>query len=87
MGLSGGLDSSYIAYLFSRAGVRILGVHIDDGFDTPLAKQNVENLCKNCNIELVVIKPDFEEYIDLTRSFILAGLPNICMPQHAILHN
>ena len=85
MGLSGGLDSSYIAYLFSRAGIRILAFHIDDGFNTPLAVQNIENLCKNCNIELVVVKPDYEEFVDLIRSFILAGLPNICAPQDNIL--
>ena len=85
MGLSGGLDSSYIAYLFSRAGVRILAIHIDDGFNTPLAKKNIENLCKNCNIELIVVKPNCEEFVDLTRSFILAGLPNICVPQDNIL--
>ena len=36
MGLSGGLDSSYLAYLGYKWGLRILAVHVDDGFDTEI---------------------------------------------------
>ncbi len=39
MGISGGLDSAYLAYLGSKWGLRILAVHIDDGFDTDIAKK------------------------------------------------
>ena len=41
MGISGGLDSSYLAYLGSKWGLRILGVHVDDGFDTEISKNNI----------------------------------------------
>ena len=44
--LSGGLDSSYLAYLGSKWGLRILGVHVDDGFDTEISKNNIQKLCK-----------------------------------------
>ena len=37
MGISGGLDSSYLLYLGSKWGLRILAIHIDDGFDTDTA--------------------------------------------------
>lgn len=86
MGLSGGLDSSYLAYLgAARWGLRILAIHIDDGFDTELAKSNINKLCKKCNIELIVIKPDPKQFSDLTRSYILAEVPNIAIPQDNVL--
>ena len=41
MGISGGLDSSYLAYVGDKWGLRILAVHIDDGDDTEISKQNM----------------------------------------------
>ena len=59
MGISGGLDSSYLAYLGAvKWNLRILAVHIDDGFDTELAKNNIKKLCEKAHIKLVTIKPD-----------------------------
>lgn len=86
MGLSGGLDSSYLAYLGAKKwGLRILAIHIDDGYDTPLAQKNIENLCKACNIELIVISPDSDQFNDLTRSYFLAEVPNVAIPQDNVL--
>jgi N-acetyl sugar amidotransferase len=86
MGISGGLDSAYLAYLGAKKwGLRILGVHIDDGFDAAVATQNIHNLCNNCGIALEIIAPSKEQYMNLTRSFFLAGLPGICIPQDNVL--
>lgn len=86
MGLSGGLDSSYLAYLGSvKWGLRICAIHIDDGFDTELAKKNIRNLCEKCGIELKVITPDAEQFNDLTRAFFLAEVPNVAIPQDNVL--
>jgi tRNA(Ile)-lysidine synthase TilS/MesJ len=86
MGISGGLDSAYLAYLGSKKwGLRILGVHVDDGFDSPIALQNIKNLSSNCNIELITVSPDKEQFMNLTRSFLLAGVPGICIPQDNVL--
>ena len=86
MGISGGLDSAYLAYLGStKWGLRILGVHIDDGFDSPIAAQNIHNLSKYCNFELVTVTPNKEQFMDLTRSFFFAGVPGICIPQDNVL--
>lgn len=85
MGVSGGLDSSYLAMLGYKWGLRILGVHIDDGFDENVAKENIEKLCRACNIDLVTITPDTEQYNDLTRAFFMAEVPNVAMPQDNIL--
>jgi hypothetical protein len=86
MGLSGGLDSSYLAYLAATNwGLRILAVHVDDGFDTDTAKRNIKNLCGKFDIRLVTDRPDRAQYMDLTRSFIRAGVPAIAIPQDNVL--
>ena len=44
VGISGGLDSSYIMYLGHKFGLRMIAVHIDDGLDNPIAVENIEKL-------------------------------------------
>ena len=86
MGISGGLDSSYLAYLAKEKwGLRILAVHIDDGFDEPVAIENIRKLCEKLEIRLIVEKPNAEQFCDLTRAFFLAGVPNLAIPQDNIL--
>lgn len=85
IGLSGGLDSSYLAYLIAKYKLRMLAIHIDDGFNTQLAEENIKNLIASCGIDLIIEKPDREQYMDLTRAFLLAGVPNICIPQDNIM--
>lgn len=85
MGISGGLDSSYLLYLGHKWGLRILAFHIDDGFNTEIAKQNVRNLCGKCKVDLIIEKPDEEQFADITRAFMFAGLPGICNPQDNII--
>jgi len=86
MGISGGLDSAYLAYLGAKKlELKILGVHVDDGFDSPIALRNISNLCNNCDIELITVSPDKVQFMNLTRSFLLAGVPGICIPQDNVL--
>lgn len=86
MGVSGGLDSSYLAYLGAvKWGLRIAAVHVDDGYDTEISQSNVRKLCDAAKIELVTISPDEEQFNDLTLAFMKAGVPNIAMPQDNIL--
>lgn len=86
MGISGGLDSAYLAYLGAKKwGLRILAVHIDDGFDTEISRRNIKNLCESCGIELHIITPDKEQFCQLTKAYIKAGVPNLAVPQDNIL--
>lgn len=86
VGISGGVDSSYVLYLGYKYSLRMLVVHIDDDLDTDIAKENIQKLCKATKVDLISIKPDKEEYADLILSFLKAGLPNLAMPQDNILH-
>ena len=85
MGISGGLDSSYLAYLGSTWGLRILGVHIDDGYDTEISRSNIKKLCEKAKIELRIIAPDAEQFNDLILAYMKAGVPNLAIPQDNIL--
>lgn len=86
MGISGGLDSSYLAYFgTSKWGLRILAVHVDDGFDSEITKRNIHRLCETAKIKLVVIKPDAKQFNGLTKAFMLAGVPNLAVPQDNVL--
>lgn len=85
LGLSGGLDSSYAAYIGQQYGLRMLAVHIDDGFDAPETTKNIHRICEAYNIDLIVEQPNKQQFIDLTRAFIRAGVPNIAIPQDNVL--
>ena len=85
MGISGGLDSSYLAYLGYKKGLRILAVHIDDGFDTDITKNNIHNLIKKTNIDIIYENPDEKQFYGVTAAFIRAGVPNIAIPQDNLI--
>ena len=85
MGISGGLDSSYLAYLGHKWGLRILAVHIDDGFDTEISKENIRKLIFACGFDMITIKPDARQFNALTKAYMKAGVPNLAAPQDNIL--
>lgn len=85
IGISGGVDSSYLAYLAVNLGMRPLMVHIDCGWNSELAVKNIENTIKKLNLELHTLVVNWEEMKDLHRSFFKASLPDQDIPQdHAI---
>lgn len=85
MGISGGLDSSYLGYLGYKWGLRILAVHINDGYDTDISKSNITKLCKASGIQLHTITPDSRQFNGLTLAYMKAGVPNLAIPQDNIL--
>lgn len=86
IGLSGGVDSSYVAYLVAKKyGLRALAVHLDNGWNTELAVANVEQLVKRLGIDLITHVLDWNEFRDIQKSFIKSGISNIEIPtDHAI---
>lgn len=86
MGISGDLDSCYLAYLGAvKCGLRIAAIHIDDGFDTEVSKENIRKLCDKCNITLEIIYPDAKQFSELSRAYMLAGVPNLAVSQDNVL--
>ncbi len=86
MGLSGGCDSSYLAFKVVELGLRPLTLHFDSGWNTEAAAQNIERVVKKLNLDLYTIVCDWEEMRDLQRSFFKASLVNCDVPQdHAFI--
>ena len=86
IGLSGGVDSSYVAYKVKGMGLRPLAVHLDNGWDSELAVKNVENVVKKLNIDLYTHVIDWEEFRDLQLAFLKASTPDSEIPSdHAII--
>lgn len=81
MGISGGIDSSYVLYLGHKYGLRILAVHVDDGFDTEISKANLKRLVNACDCDYHVIEPDHKQFTDLTRTYMKSGIQNIAAVQ------
>lgn len=85
LGVSGGVDSSYLAVLCREKGLRPLAVHVDNGWNSAFAVLNIEKLCRKLEIDLFTYLIDWQEFRDIQRSFLLAGLPNLEAPSdHAI---
>lgn len=84
LGLSGGVDSSYLAYIAVKMGLRILAVHVDAGWNSEIAVQNIEKICKKLKIDLHTIVVDWEEMKELQRAYLYSGLANQDVPQDHI---
>ncbi len=85
VGMSGGVDSSYLLYLAVRVmKLRPLAVHVDAGWNSELAVRNIENLCKGLNVELFTHVVDWEEMRDLQLAYLKSGVPNQDVPQDHI---
>jgi N-acetyl sugar amidotransferase len=86
IGLSGGVDSSYVAYKVKELGLRPLAVHLDNGWDSELSVKNIENICKKLDIDLFTYVINWEEFKDLQLSFLKASTPDSEIPSdHAIV--
>lgn len=86
IGLSGGVDSTYVAYLAKvKYGLRPLAIHLDNGWNSELAVSNVEQIVKRLNIDLITHVLNWEEFKDLQISFLKSSISNIEIPtDHAI---
>jgi N-acetyl sugar amidotransferase len=86
IGLSGGVDSSYVAYIIKKKyGLRAFAIHLDNGWNTELAVANVEQIVKRLDIDLDTCVLDWKEFRDIQTSFIKSSISNIEIPtDHAI---
>lgn len=86
VGLSGGVDSSYVAYLAKKMGLNPLCVHFDNGWNSELAVSNIKKVVDTCGFDLETYVIDWPEFKDLQRSFFKAGVVDIEMlSDHAIM--
>lgn len=85
LGLSGGVDSSYLAYIAKREGLRPLIVHTDAGWNSDIAVRNIEKIVKACGFDLFTVVIDWDEMADIQRAFLRAGVPDQDIPQDHVI--
>ena len=85
MGLSGGADSSYVAYLIKDFGLKILAVHLDNGWNSEIAVSNIEKCVEWTNADLYTHVIDWEEFKSLQLAYLKASVIDIeDLTDHAI---
>ena len=86
VGVSGGVDSTYTMYKVKQLGLRPLAVHLDNGWDSELAVDNVKKFLKQLDIDLHTLVLDWEEFKALQLAFLKASTPDSEIPSdHAIV--
>jgi N-acetyl sugar amidotransferase len=81
LGLSGGVDSSYLAIKVKELGLRPLVMHVDAGWNSELAVSNIEKVVKYCGFDLHTHVINWEEMRDLQLAYLKAGISNQDVPQ------
>lgn len=87
IGLSGGLDSSFLLHsAVKNYGLRPLVFHVDGGWNTEAAVRNIDALVSGLGLELITDVINWKEMRDLQLSFFRSGVPHIDLPQdHAFI--
>ena len=82
IGMSGGIDSSYLTYIAKeQLGLRPLVFHVDAGWNSQEAVNNIEKLVDQLGLDLYTEVIDWEEMRDLQLAFFKSGVPHIDTPQ------
>jgi N-acetyl sugar amidotransferase len=80
LGLSGGVDSSYMIYLANQFNLRPLVVHFDNGWNSELAVHNIEMLVSKFGYELETFVMEWDEFRDVQRAYFKASVVDLEVP-------
>jgi N-acetyl sugar amidotransferase len=82
MGMSGGIDSSYLLHVMTKEfGLKPLVFHVDAGWNSQIAVNNVERLVDGLGLDLYTEVINWEEIKELQLAFFKSGVPHIDVPQ------
>jgi N-acetyl sugar amidotransferase len=91
VGMSGGTDSTYTLYLARQLGLRPLGVHLDNTWNTETAEENMQKAADALDVPVRRIECHWPEFRALQRAFLEASVPEAEIPTdvaiHAVLHD
>ena len=87
LGLSGGLDSTYMLHLAVKEwGLRPFVFHIDCGWNLPVAEENIRKVCNGLGVELHIEKMDWNELREMQLAWFRTGMEMLDAPQdHAFI--
>lgn len=81
LGLSGGVDSSYLALILKDYGLRVLVVHVDAGWNQEMAVSNIQSVVSYCGFDLYTHVVDWEDMRRLQVAYLRSGISNQDVPQ------
>jgi len=85
VGVSGGVDSTYLSLLVKDLGLRPLAVHFDNGWNSELAVKNIEQIISTLDIDLITYVIDWEDFKALQLAYLKASVVDIeVLTDHAI---
>ena len=86
IGLSGGVDSTYLCLLAKEQGLNPLIVHCDNGWNSELAQHNIENTTQKCGFDLFTYVINWNDFRDLQLAYLKASVVDIeVLTDHAFL--
>lgn len=81
IGMSGGIDSSFLTYIATEFGLRPLVFHVDAGWNSQEAVNNIEKMVDKLGLDLYTEVIDWQEIRDLQLAYFKSGVPHIDTPQ------
>lgn len=85
LGLSGGVDSTYMAYFAKKLGLRPLAVHFDNGWNSELAVKNIENIVTKLGIDLKTYVINWNEFKELQLAYLRASVVDVEVPTDQLI--
>lgn len=85
VGLSGGLDSSFLVFKCKEWGLNPLIIHVDTGWNSELSVHNIECLISYTNFDLFTYVVDWKEMREVQKAFLNSGISNLDIPQDHII--
>lgn len=80
VGISGGVDSCYIAYLCKTNGLKPLLVHMDNGWDTEISVKNIKNIARKLDLDYVSYVLDWQEFKEIQLGFLKSSIVDLEYP-------
>ena len=80
LGISGGVDSCYVAYLCKKYGLRTLLIHMDNGWDTEIAVNNIKAVAKALDFDYISYVLDWEEFKAIQLAYLKSSSVDLEMP-------
>lgn len=80
IGISGGVDSCFTAFMAKKLGLRVLIAHMDNGWDSEEAVKNIKYIVNKLQFDYESYVLDWEEFKDLQLSFLKASVPEAETP-------
>jgi N-acetyl sugar amidotransferase len=81
IGVSGGVDSSYLIHMLSKENIKLLAVHVDAGWNSIEAVRNINSMVSILDIDLETVVVDWEEMKSLQVAYLKSGVINQDVPQ------